>query len=389
MPSARPLTTGTPGGPEAAAQRVRHLAPVGARVRVPTIATAGSSPRPAEPLDPPHDEQDGRSVRQLLQRARIDGRVPAHRRDARLLEARRSQIQVAPVERLADVTRRAPRPPPPADSGSGSASSPDPTGGPIEQPGDARREHRDQQGTAQAGIAGAHPARADARRIQAVQPVARAPRRGRSPASPAPPSRSAIVRATRSTRSCARPLSSSRSRAASIRAVRRAVQRHLAAGQATVHVAVAERFRPRQPLDLALPGRQHASAHRLRPRAALTRSDQLLRRCLLDLADQVDAVEQRTAEPAHVPGELPAVHEQRSGGRAQGQRLQAATTIAFAGNSSARCPRMIVTRPSSSGWRSASTAARPNSGSSSRNRTPRCASVSSPGRGRAPPPTRP
>ena len=56
---------------------------------------------------------------------------------------------------------------------------------------------------------------------------------------------------------------------------------------------------------------------------------------------------------------------------AQGQRLQAATTIAFAGNSRARCPRMIVTRPSSSGWRRASTAARPNSGSSSRNRTPR------------------
>ena len=50
---------------------------------------------------------------------------------------------------------------------------------------------------------------------------------------------------------------------------------------------------------------------------------------------------------------------------------------------------MTSTRPSSSGWRSASTAVRLNSGSSSRNSTPRCASVISPGIGRAPPPTSP
>ena len=45
---------------------------------------------------------------------------------------------------------------------------------------------------------------------------------------------------------------------------------------------------------------------------------------------------------------------------------------------------MISTLPSSSGWRSASSAGRENSGSSSRNSTPRWASVISPGRGRAP-----
>ena len=49
----------------------------------------------------------------------------------------------------------------------------------------------------------------------------------------------------------------------------------------------------------------------------------------------------------------------------------------------------MSTLPSSSGWRSASSAARENSASSSRNSTPRWASVTSPGRGRAPPPTRP
>ena len=41
----------------------------------------------------------------------------------------------------------------------------------------------------------------------------------------------------------------------------------------------------------------------------------------------------------------------------------------------------MVTTPSSSGWRSASSAGRGNSGSSSRNSTPRCARLASPGRG--------
>ena len=43
--------------------------------------------------------------------------------------------------------------------------------------------------------------------------------------------------------------------------------------------------------------------------------------------------------------------------------------------------------PSSSGWRSASSAGRWNSGSSSSRRTPRCARLASPGRGPLPPPT--
>ena len=54
-----------------------------------------------------------------------------------------------------------------------------------------------------------------------------------------------------------------------------------------------------------------------------------------------------------------------------------------------RWPRTIATRPSSSGWRSASSAGRGNSDSSSRNSTPWWARLASPGPGAAPPPTRP
>ena len=54
-----------------------------------------------------------------------------------------------------------------------------------------------------------------------------------------------------------------------------------------------------------------------------------------------------------------------------------------------RCPRTIATVPSSSGWRSDSSAGRLNSESSSRKRMPWWASVASPGCGDGPPPTRP
>ena len=50
--------------------------------------------------------------------------------------------------------------------------------------------------------------------------------------------------------------------------------------------------------------------------------------------------------------------------------------------------RVIVTTPSSSGWRRVSSAALSNSGSSSRNRIPLWAREISPGRGTVPPPDR-
>src|SRR5881227_610395 len=51
--------------------------------------------------------------------------------------------------------------------------------------------------------------------------------------------------------------------------------------------------------------------------------------------------------------------------------------------------RAIVTTPSSIGWRSTSSTFLRNSGSSSRNSTPPCARLTSPGRGYEPPPIRP
>ena len=51
--------------------------------------------------------------------------------------------------------------------------------------------------------------------------------------------------------------------------------------------------------------------------------------------------------------------------------------------------RETVTSPSSSGWRSTSSTSLRNSGSSSRNSTPLCARLISPGRGKLPPPARP
>ena len=60
-----------------------------------------------------------------------------------------------------------------------------------------------------------------------------------------------------------------------------------------------------------------------------------------------------------------------------------------AGNVVEFSARLIVTWPSSSGWRSTSSVVRLNSGSSSRNSTPLWARLISPGVGVEPPPTRP
>jgi hypothetical protein len=56
-------------------------------------------------------------------------------------------------------------------------------------------------------------------------------------------------------------------------------------------------------------------------------------------------------------------------------RVIAATTVHRAGMRTAPAARATTTSPSSRGWRRASSAGRVNSGSSSKNSTPRCASV--------------
>ncbi len=70
-----------------------------------------------------------------------------------------------------------------------------------------------------------------------------------------------------------------------------------------------------------------------------------------------------------------------------GHRFIVPTSWKRAGNSARPSTRAIETTPSSSGCRSASSAVRWNSGSSSRSSTPRCARLASPGRGFVPPPT--
>jgi len=67
----------------------------------------------------------------------------------------------------------------------------------------------------------------------------------------------------------------------------------------------------------------------------------------------------------------------------------AATSMMFAGNVRLPIARLIVTSPSSSGWRSTSRVRRLNSGNSSRNSTPLWARLISPGVGMLPPPTSP
>jgi hypothetical protein len=105
---------------------------------------------------------------------------------------------------------------------------------------------------------------------------------------------------------------------------------------------------------------------------------------------QVDAVQQRAAELALVARDLvrrAAAGRSAEPSQPQGQGFIAATSWKRAGNSARRAAREMVIVPVSSGSRSASSAARGNSGNSSRNSTPWCASEISPGRGGEPPPT--
>ena len=70
----------------------------------------------------------------------------------------------------------------------------------------------------------------------------------------------------------------------------------------------------------------------------------------------------------------------------QGQGFIAATRVNELGYVSEPATREIVTFPSSKGWRRASITSLLNSGSSSKNKTPLCASDISPGLGTVPPP---
>ena len=92
-----------------------------------------------------------------------------------------------------------------------------------------------------------------------------------------------------------------------------------------------------------------------------------------------------TARPRGVrTAALPDIAEVAAGARVHGGGQHESRGIG-----EAMAARLSVTTSSSSGCRSTSSTLRRNSGSSSRNRTPPCARLTSPGRGVAPPPMRP
>ena len=212
----------------------------------------------------------------------------------------------------------------------------------------------------------------------------RAPRRDPSPRTPLRPARSAIVRATRRTRSCPRPLRLSRSRTASSRAGAR-VRAALAAGQGhpsrrcrAPRARSRAAWRSRAAITRARPGRERLAAPPVarRARGSATGSS---------LADEIDAVEQRAAQAPLVARELERrARSTRPAVAPHGQRLQAATSMAFAREleralAARDLDRALLERLPQRLERHRARTRR----SSSRNRTPRCASVISPGRGPA------
>ena len=148
-------------------------------------------------------------------------------------------------------------------------------------------------------------------------------------------------------------------------------------------VSVADDAEIRVPPALPLASLGDPGPHPLRS-LAVAGAEQLVLREARDRQSEVDTVEQRarTASVDTGHADRPGTGTCFSGSPANphGHGFAAATSVKRAGNSTEPPARVTTTRPSSSGWRSASTASRRNSVSSSRNSTPRCASETSPGR---------
>ena len=139
-------------------------------------------------------------------------------------------------------------------------------------------------------------------------------------------------------------------------------------------------------------GGDHRLAH-LRRSTCPPRSPKALERHGRHFDVDVDAIEQRAGDFAHVPFDL---RHRCSGNRGadrcdsrKGKDSSAAISMKLAGKVVLDSAREIVTVPSSSGCRSTSSVRRLNSGNSSRNRTPLWLREISPGEGVEPPPTRP
>ena len=199
------------------------------------------------------------------------------------------------------------------------------------------------------------------------------------------------MRASRSTRSCARPLKSrSRGRAqAPAAAGREPDDAGGSAGRPCPRCA-ARRCPPG-----ARPGaRARRSPARVRPRTARRApglADELLARRQRDRADQVDPVEQRSAEPPVVAGCVGVAQRQPPRAGPQGHSLHAATSIAARGERDVRLAADDLDLARSRAARAAPRSrARVELRRTRRGTARRGARASPrPGRGRAPPPTSP
>ena len=196
------------------------------------------------------------------------------------------------------------------------------------------------------------------------------PPRGARPRTAGDPARSAIVRATRRSRSVPRPLSPSRSASSIARRAATALSRQ-------IDRSSRPDIRPfRRPLRRAR-WTLRARATRSATTAELSGSSAAMSAAGAHPRHRdphVDPVAERPRHPARVAlrnlrartGTVPV----SSPASPHGHGFIAATNWNRAGNVVARPTRATDTRPSSSGWRSASSTSRENSGSSSRKSTP-------------------
>ena len=205
--------------------------------------------------------------------------------------------------------------------------------------------------------------------------------------------RSAMVLATRSTRSCARADRPSRSAAC---ATRRRAEGVRAAWRRMSRPASAPLTRtptPRRAVALRLPlaGGGDARPDLRRRRLAAGAERQGRERHRRQIGAEIDAIAQRAGQARRV-----LLHRLRraaarraAGGRRSRTDTGSSPRPAGSGQGSARSapPAQSTRRLLRAAGGATSSARRVNSGISSRNRTPWCASVTSPGRGCDPPPT--
>ena len=165
------------------------------------------------------------------------------------------------------------------------------------------------------------------------------------------------MRATRSTRS--RPRALRRAAVVGVERARPGPRRraHVGAQQRGRHLRVARGAGAAQPLALALARREHA-ARAPRPRSSHPAPREVAGGGPLDVDEQVEAVEQRAAQPPGVAREvgLGAAAPRATAAKPHGHGFVAATSMKRVGKTRVRWPRTTATRPSSSGWRSASSA---------------------------------